>query len=147
LEGRARSLALQHGSELTPLRLRVLRALYDARQPVGAYDLSARVGEEACGRRIAANSIYRVLLLLTELGLVRRVESRHAYVIARDGDHGSDVFFLCDGCGVATAVDQPQFAALLTSQANSLGFHPHHQVVEVAGQCRTCTESHIKDLS
>nr|WP_279380471.1 Fur family transcriptional regulator [Polymorphobacter multimanifer] len=129
------------GTKLTPLRLSVLRALWSANEPVGAYDLSDRVGIEAGGRRMAANSIYRVLLLFTELGLVRRVESRQAYVVARDGDPGSDMFFLCDGCGAVTAIDQPQLAALLTSQASALGFRPHHQVVEVAGQCRTCAES------
>ncbi len=147
LERRVRSALIGHGSELTPLRLRVLRALFDAHQPVGAYDLSERVGGEVGGRRIAANSIYRILLLFTELGVVRRVESRNAYVVARDGDAGSDVFFLCDGCGAVTAIDQPQLAALLTIQASALGFHPHHQVVEVAGQCRSCAKTLTKDQS
>jgi len=141
LEKRAHERCALRGTKLTSLRLRVLRALWSAKEPVGAYDLSDRVSVEAGGRWMAPNSIYRVLILFAELGLVRRVESRHAYVVARDGDPGSDMFFLCDGCGAVTAIDEPQLAALLTSQASALGFTPHHQVVEVAGQCRTCAES------
>lgn len=141
LARRAHERCAEHGTELTPLRERVLRALWSAREPVGAYELSERVGAEAGGRRIAVNSIYRVLVLFAELGLVRRVESRHAYVVARDGDPGSDMFFLCDGCGAVTAVDEPRLAALLAGQASALGFRPHHQVVEVAGQRRTCVDS------
>jgi len=141
LEKRAHERCAVRGKKLTPLRLRVLHALWSAKEPVGAYDLSDRVSVEAGGRRMAPNSIYHVLILFAELGLVRRVESRHAYVVARDGDPGSDMFFLCDGCGAVTAIDEPQLAALLTSQASALGFRPHHQVVEVAGQCRTCAES------
>jgi len=141
LEKRAHERCAVRGAKLTPFRLRVLNALWSANEPVGAYDLCDRVGVEAGGRRTAPNSIYRVLNLFAELGLVRRVESRHAYVVARHGDPGSDMFFLCDGCGAVTVIDQPQLAALLTSQASALGFRPHHQVVEVAGQCRTCAES------
>ena len=141
LKRRALERCASHGTRLTPLRQSVLRALWSANAPVGAYDLSDRVGAELGGQRLAVNSIYRVLILFTALGLVRRVESRHAYVVARDGDPGSDMFFLCDGCGAVTAIDEPQLAMLLRSQASALGFRPHHQVVEVAGQCRTCAEA------
>lgn len=126
-----------HGTSLTPLRKAVIAELFAAHNPLGAYDLADRLGQRN-GRRVAANSVYRVLTLCQAVGLVRRVESKHAYVVVHADEAGAGLFLLCDSCGGVTPVSDPQLDAVLAESSAAAGFHAAGRGVELAGTCREC---------
>ena len=128
------------GAQVTPLREAVLKALWLAERPVGAYDLRALL-EETLGRRLAAPSIYRTLDFLCEQGVAVRIESRNAYVACGHPDHDhACVFLVCEACGDATEIENPKVEKLISEDAKRLGFTVKHRVVEMSGLCAPCQQ-------
>jgi Fur family zinc uptake transcriptional regulator len=67
---------------------------------------SPRRSRKAQGRRVAANSVYRILDLFVGANLARRVESANAYVAnEHPGCLHDCIFLICDNCGQATHID------------------------------------------
>ena len=66
------------GARLTPIRRKVLEALYATHKPLGAYDLAEMLGPK--GRRLAPITVYRALDFLLDQGLIHRVERLNAFV-------------------------------------------------------------------
>ena len=128
------------GAQITPLREAVLKALWSAEQPLGAYDLRARL-EETQGRRLSAPSIYRILDFLCEHGVAARIESRNAYVACGHPEHDhACVFLVCEACGDATEIENPKVEQLISEDAKRLGFAVKHRVVEMSGLCAPCQQ-------
>src|SRR5215212_11002004 len=76
---RAEALCRAKGVRLTPIRRRVLEALYATHRPLGAYDIAAALSVGEARPRLAPISIYRALDFLIEQGLVHRLASRNAF--------------------------------------------------------------------
>lgn len=81
---RARSVCAGKGVRLTALRERVLREIASSHSAIGAYEIIDRLARD--GRRLAPISVYRIIEVLAEAGLVHRLESRNAY-FACLGEH------------------------------------------------------------
>jgi Fur family zinc uptake transcriptional regulator len=93
----------------------------------------------AQGRRVAANSVYRILDLFVACNLATRVESMNAYVANAHPDCRHDcVFLLCDGCGKAVHLDDDGLGRDLRDRALALGFQPEKPVIELRGRCSAC---------
>ena len=74
-------------------------------KPASAYDIAEAVSKRA-GRRVAANSVYRILDLFVGANLARRVESANAYVANQHPGCLHDcIFLICDNCGQAVHID------------------------------------------
>ncbi len=129
------------GAQMTPLRQGVLKALWSADRPLGAYDLRDLV-EKAFDRQIPAPSIYRILDFLCEQGVATRIESLNAYVACGhpERDHAC-VFLVCEACGDATEIENPKVEKLISEDAKRLGFVVKHQVVEMSGLCAPCQQA------
>lgn len=128
------------GVQLTPLRRRVFEELARAREPLGAYDLVERLGRE---RRTAPISVYRVLDVLIEAGLIHRIATRNTYLPchhAHDAD-AAVVFLVCTRCGGVDEVSSPDLARGLDGTAAASGFKPGGRSVELEGECATCRAS------
>ena len=67
------------GEQWTAMRSDVFEALADHDRPASAYDIAEAVGKRR-GKRVAANSVYRILDLFVRTNLANRVESANAYV-------------------------------------------------------------------
>lgn len=129
------------GAQITPLREAVLKALWLAERPLGAYDLRAKL-EETLGRKLSAPSIYRALDFLCEQGVAARIESRNAYVACGHPDHDhACVFLVCEACGDATEIENPKVEKLISEDAKRLGFTVKHRVVEMSGLCAPCQQT------
>ena len=126
------------GLQMTPLRQAVVRALWSAEQPLGAYELRDQLSV-ALRRKIPVASIYRTLARLGDLGVVSRIESRNAYVACThpERDH-TCVLFVCDMCGSSSEVENKELERLLAADAKGLGFSVDHRVVELSGRCADC---------
>jgi len=141
--GAALSLAAERalrdsGEQWTAMRSAVFDALSSFDKPASAYDVTEAVSL-AQGRRIAANSVYRILDLFVANNVAMRVESANAYLAnAHPGCLHDCIFLVCDICGGATHVDDDQLSARIRATATATGFRPEKPVIEVRGRCATC---------
>ena len=138
LKEAARERLTHQGEQWTGMREAVFEALASFDKPASAYDIAEAVSK-AEGRRIAANSIYRILDLFVTANLARRVESANAYVANQHPDCLHDcIFLICDSCGQAIHVDDDALSASIRKAAANAGFSAPRPVIEVRGTCGEC---------
>ncbi|KHA63981.1 MULTISPECIES: Fur family transcriptional regulator [Sphingomonas] len=126
------------GEQWTTMRASVFSALAGFDKPASAYDIAEAVSK-AEGRRVAANSVYRILDLFVGANLARRVESANAYVANAHPDCLHDcIFLVCDSCGQTTHIDNDVITRGVRNAAISAGFVPVRPVIEVRGRCAAC---------
>ncbi len=91
------------------------------------------------GRPIGLASVYRVLDLLTEKGLVEKVDlgDDHAYY-ERVGLHGHHHHLVCTDCGRVVAFADAGLEAALNGIERRTGFDVEHHDVLLRGACRDC---------
>ncbi|MDB5662545.1 MAG: transcriptional regulator, partial [Sphingomonas bacterium] len=108
LSGAAQTALERAGEQWTAMRAAVFGALAGFERPASAYDIAEAVSKTE-GRRIAANSVYRILDLFVGANLASRVESVNGYIVNAHPDCLHDcIFLVCDTCGHATQIDDDQ---------------------------------------
>lgn len=124
------------GERMTAARLRVLELLLAAGEPVKAYDLIARFGED--GQPAKPPTVYRALEFLERKGLAHRIASISAYVACTSGsvDHAA-AFLICDCCGATQEVSAP-VAGDLGRAAEAAGYAIARTTIEAHGRCPAC---------
>jgi Fur family ferric uptake transcriptional regulator len=89
------------GAKVTRGRVRVLEALYSARQPLCHAELESQLGDGEAG--IDRVTLYRVLDSLVEHGLaLKAVDTRGVFRFSATGvqrQHASHIHFRCTDCG------------------------------------------------
>ena len=134
----AKSALQRAGEQWTPMRAIVFDALRGFERPASAYDIAEAVSRSE-GRRVAANSVYRILDLFVGANLARRLESANAYVANAHPDCLHDcIFLVCDSCGQTTHLDDDTITKNVRSAAKTAGFSPVRPVIEVRGKCSDC---------
>jgi Fur family transcriptional regulator, zinc uptake regulator len=135
----ARNTLEQAGEQWTPMRASVFAALAGFEKPASAYDIADAVSQSQ-GRRVAANSVYRILDLFVTANLARRVESANAYVAnTHPGCLHDCIFLVCDRCGQMQHIDADTVTRTVRDVASEAGFTPVRPVIEVRGTCATCS--------
>jgi Fur family transcriptional regulator, zinc uptake regulator len=123
------------------MRGAVFDALASFDRPASAYDIAEAVSK-AQGRRVAANSIYRILDLFVLSNLAQRVESSNAYVANRHPGCLHDcIFLICDSCGQAVHLDDDRLSDGIRDAAAGVGFSATRPIIEVRGTCLGCSAS------
>ena len=126
------------GEQWTAMRSAVFEALAGFDKPASAYDIADKVSQNE-GRRVAANSVYRILDLFVGANLARRVESVNAYVANDHPDCLHDcIFLICDSCGQAKHIDDDRLSTGVRDAAKAAGFKADRPVIEVHGTCGDC---------
>jgi Fur family zinc uptake transcriptional regulator len=134
----ARDTMERSGEQWTQMRGAVFEALASFDRPASAYDIAEKVSQTQ-GRRVAANSVYRILDLFVGANLARRVESANAYVANDHPDCLHDcIFLICDRCGQTTHLDDDSLSGGVRAAAKQAGFSPVRPVIEVRGTCQDC---------
>src|SRR4051812_5156481 len=140
LSAAAKTTMEKSGEQWTAMRSAVFEALASFHKPASAYDIAEKVSQDQ-GRRIAANSVYRILDLFVGANLARRVESANAYVANDHPDCLHDcIFLICDRCGQTTHLDDDKLSGGVRDAAKEAGFSPQRPVIEVRGTCSDCRE-------
>ena len=138
LRDAARERLTREGEQWTAMRAAVFDALASFDKPASAYDIAEEVSR-AQGRRVAANSVYRILDLFVGANLARRVESANAYVANQHPGCLHDcIFLICDTCGQAVHIDDDTLTSGVRAAAKSAGFSAPRPVIEVRGTCEDC---------
>ena len=140
LKEAARDRLTDEGEQWTEMRAAVFDALASFGKPASAYDVAEEVSK-AQGRRVAANSVYRILDLFVAANLARRVESANAYVANQHPGCLHDcIFLICDNCGQAVHIDDDSLTKGVRAAAKDAGFSAQRPVIEVRGTCGECEE-------
>ena len=120
------------------MRAAVFEALASFDRPASAYDIAEAVSK-AQDRRVAANSVYRILDLFVAKNLAQRVETANAYVVnAHPACHHDCIFLVCEQCGQTTHIDDDALTERVRASARGAGFTPVRPVIEVRGTCEDC---------
>ena len=115
------------------MRQAVFDALAGFAKPASAYDIAEEVSKKQ-GRRVAANSVYRILDLFVHSNLAMRVESANAYVANEHPGYLHDcIFLICDNCGQTTHIDDDSITSGVREAAANAGFAASRPVIEVRG--------------
>ena len=126
------------GEQWTLMRADVYEALAAFRKPASAYDIAEAVSRTR-DRRVAANSVYRILDLFVQKNLAQRIESANAYVVnAHPACRHDCIFLICDDCGRIAHVDDDRLTQGVRGAAAAAGFAAERPVIEVRGRCSDC---------
>jgi Fur family zinc uptake transcriptional regulator len=127
------------GEKWTDTRAAIFDALAGFSRPASAYDIAELVST-ARGKRVAPNSVYRILDLFVTNNLAMRVESANAYLAnSHPGCAHDCIFLVCDTCGEATHIDDDPLSQQVRTVAKSEGFTSIRPVIEVRGICQKCS--------
>jgi Fur family zinc uptake transcriptional regulator len=138
LRSAARTALEARGEQWTDLRAAVFTTLSTQERPASAYDITEALSR-AQGRRVAANSVYRILDLFVAANLAQRIESANAYLAnPHPGCVHDCIFLVCDRCGQTLHLDDDAIAGEVRAAARGAGFVPQRPVMEVRGLCATC---------
>ena len=134
----ARANLEKSGEKWTDTRAAIFDALAGFSRPASAYDIAELVSA-ARGKRVAPNSVYRILDLFVANNLAMRVESANAYLAnSHPGCEHDCIFLVCDTCGEATPVDDASLSPQVRQVARTEGFKSIRPVIEVRGICQKC---------
>ena len=134
----AQAALIDQGEQWTDMRADIFSALATYDKPASAYDIADLVSQKR-GKRVAPNSVYRILDLFVTTNLARRVESANAYIAnTHPGCLHDCIFLICDHCGTATHIDNDTLSGNVRAAAESAGFAEVRPVIEVRGKCADC---------
>jgi len=129
------------GERMTAPRRRVLSLLLESGEPVKAYDLIARFGED--GQAAKPPTVYRALEFLERQGMAHRIASISAYVACAghpgEAAHAA-AFLICDCCGSTREISGPDQGAIDRAAA-AAGYAIARTTIEAHGRCPACREA------
>ena len=126
------------GEQWTEMRADVFAALAKYDKPASAYDIAEDLTNSR-GKRVAANSVYRILDLFVKTNLANRIESSNAYIAnTHPGCLHDCIFLICDKCGQTTHFDDDRLTGSLRDAGAKSGFSDMRPVVELRGLCDAC---------
>jgi Fur family ferric uptake transcriptional regulator len=119
-------------------RARIIERL--ARQPCALSPVEIEDALRASGGPVGRATVYRVLELLVEHGLVERVAvdrglSRFERILP-SGDHHHHL--VCENCGRLVAFDDPALERAIGEVSERLGVRVEHHEVVLRGACEDC---------
>ena len=134
----ARAALTGWGEQWTGMRESVFAELARHERPGSAYDIADNLSA-ARGKRVAPNSVYRILDLFVTNNLALRVQSSNAYLAnTHPGCEHDCIFLVCDECGEATHVDSEEVSRIVRAIAADREFKAERPVLEIRGLCRAC---------
>jgi Fur family transcriptional regulator, zinc uptake regulator len=126
------------GEQWTDIRAAVYDVIVGTESALSAYDIADRMSARLT-RRIAPNTVYRILDLFLAHNIVSRIESKNAYVACAHPDAKEDcIFLVCERCGTTSHRDDVEIGAKVRQMAAQTGFQPRRPVIEVHGLCASC---------
>lgn len=123
---------------VTSQRLVIYRELHARKHHVTADQLLDAVSPALPG--IAIPTVYATLVLLEELGLVRRVSTGTGAVVF-DSHVDPHAHTVCRNCGTLADLDGPEIPPEALESAADAGFSPDHAQLLIWGLCADCHPS------
>ena len=129
-----------HHVEPTELRCEVLSAIISHHGSIKAYDLILKIS--ATHKVIKPMTIYRILNLFLESGILHKIDSRSVFLLCKThkhtASHEDTVFLVCNKCGKIQEVSHRDFGKLLRDFQKKYDFVIGVQHTEISGYCGEC---------
>jgi Fur family zinc uptake transcriptional regulator len=133
----AESVCNKQNARLTPIRKRVLELVWDSHEPIGAYDILARLSRER--EKATPPTVYRALEFLMDVGLVHRIDSLNSFLGCRSPTRQHVAQFLvCRSCHHVDEIDSVAVQRALMAESRKSGFTLEPSTFEVKGLCGDC---------
>ncbi len=124
------------GLRWTQLRERLLRLIWEAETPLGAYEAAERLGE--AGRPAHPTSVYRWLQCFEQAGLVLPIVTWNRYLLSPNPGVKLWGLLLCRSCRSCSLVDLTAEHEALERKLEERAFTSRLSCVECEGRCRLC---------
>jgi len=135
----AEQLCVVRGVQLTPIRLQVLKLIWESHQAVKAYDLLDRL--KPLKQEAKPATIYRALDFLIDQGLIHRIESLNAFIGCNcSGQQHEQLLLICKQCHEVEERPAPEVMRSLSSEIRQAGFIAHSKAIEIHGICAKCSK-------
>lgn len=121
------------GLRVTAARRLLLRALWEAPEPLAAQDLAELSGD---GSDLA--SVYRNLEALERIGLVRHFHLGHGPGLYARTSLGAREYLVCEVCGSHQAVDPSELDPVRDLVRAQFGHEARFTHFPIGGLCRDC---------
>lgn len=131
----AAAILRSHGLQVTAQRLAVLRAV--AARPHITADGVVEMARTEIGA-ISRQSVYDALGMLSEKGLVRRIQPIGSPALYEDRVGDNHHHIICRGCGIVVDVDCAVGSAPCLTAADNAGFEIDEAEVVYWGRCPAC---------
>lgn len=116
----------------------VLSVLKEHDKPMTAYAILDKM--KLSEPDLAAPTVYRALAALTGQGRAHKLESIKAFVPCRcNHDAAVPVLAICEDCGNVEEHDGTGLLSELAVISAQSAFNPTRHIVEIHGQCRSCS--------
>jgi len=136
----AEQLCVVRGVQLTPIRLQVLKLIWESHQAVKAYDLLDRL--KPLKQEAKPATIYRALDFLIDQGLIHRIESLNAFIGCNcSGQQHEQLLLICKQCHEVEERPAPEVMRSLLSEIKQAGFIAHSKAIEIHGICAKCSKA------
>ena len=137
---KARGIFATRNLKLTPLREQIYRQILTAHTALGAYEIRDHLNKT--DRNIAPITIYRILDLLRQNGLIHRLESQNTYYACHHNHQNETSFvtLICRGCGVIVELMDDNINKAFDALEQNADFLKEHRVLEIEGLCPQCHE-------
>jgi len=130
----------RRGLRRTPERERVLQEIFEIHGHFDVDELYLKLRQK--GGKISRASIYRVLPLFRECGLIREVDFsdghwhyEHIY------GHSQHAHLRCLGCGQVVEFEEPFLQLLEENLARAYNYRIKTHQLEVRGYCASCQQA------
>jgi Fur family zinc uptake transcriptional regulator len=135
----AEQLCVVRGVQLTPIRLQVLKLIWESHQAVKAYELLDRI--KPLKQEAKPATIYRALDFLIEQGLIHRIESLNAFIGCHySGQQHEQLLLICKQCHEVEERSAPEVMGALSSEIRQAHFTAHSKAIEIHGICAKCAK-------
>jgi Fur family transcriptional regulator, ferric uptake regulator len=136
------ALLRRHGLKATSARQLLLEALSRANHPMATHELV-----EDLATKVDQSTVYRTLDALTTVGVITRVEMRHAhahYELTKEGTHHHHI--ICRTCNKTEDIDVCTLDSALVPIAAQTKFFRAIEThsLEFYGTCTTCATKNMK---
>lgn len=133
-----------HGLEPTPLREAVFKSIGQESKPLSAVEIIVSIRRR---RSINKVTLYRILDLLVEKGLVKRLSAgdrAFRYGMGENRHHPNHPHFLCTECGVMECLDHKFLPVDIEKYRNKGRRIIKHVDVRFDGICERCAQVDTK---
>ena len=125
---------------LTTVREIVVDEVFASHEHFEAEQLAASLAGRIDGRRVSRSSVYRVLELLEEAGLLRKVaRSNGRDVYEHDYGYPQHDHLICSHCGTLIEFPAESVAKIVQRVSTEHGFRHTGHRLEVYGTCEKCS--------
>jgi Fur family ferric uptake transcriptional regulator len=134
-------LTLKHaGIAKTPQRLGVLNILLAAKKPLNMNAIKKRLAAKVSFDKV---TLYRILSLFKDLGIIREVTSRNGanYFEIATKDNPVHPHFNCLSCGILTCMEPLTFSQSRQLISPKEDYSVDHIEINISGLCAYCRDA------